>query len=361
MQSKRQIRWLAVAMIMAMVIAACGSDDSGGDAGDSGDSGGSGGGAEIIRFAFAPDPAWDWLADTGELAVWEEANNIRIVTSSTWDEFTYFAGGHGDIVSMGTQEVPVLEQETSIETVTFGKYNYQRSPMMTRSDTGYNELTDIPAGSTICVSSPVSNTQFWSVAMNELHDIDYRVGGGDYNLVVNDHFVNPENLIRGDCEAAVIIPEAAAPFLRTGDLVIMYDGRLPFQLYNDFSGFDDGDFHVMSNLFTATEEYFDSHPDEIKAFLALWQRGVDLWNENQEEIIRAYPQHFAVEEEEDVQWINEFMSDPANDWFVETVYLDDDWIEAEQAIWDFMTELHPDNPNRLEEGFPTPRFEVVEP
>ncbi len=361
MRSKRQIRWLAVAMVMAMILAACGSDDSGGDSGDSGDSGGESTGASIIRFAFAPDPAWDWLADTGELAVWEEANNIRIVTSSTWDEFTYFAGGHGDIVSMGTQEVPVLEQETSIETVTFGKYNYQRSPMMTRSDTGYNELTDIPPGSTICVSSPVSNTQFWSVAMNELHGIDYRVGGGDYNLVVNDHFVNPENLLRGDCEAAVIIPEAAAPFLRTGELVIMYDGRLPFQLYNDFSGFDDGNFHVMSNLFTATEEYFDSHPEEISAFLALWQRGVDLWNANQEEIIRAYPQHFAVEAEEDVQWINEFMSDPANDWFVESVYLDQEWIDAEVAIWDFMTSLHPDNPNRLEEGFPVPRFEVVEP
>lgn len=342
---------------MMLVVAACG--DTSGDAGDSG--GGDSGAKSIMRFAFAPDPAWDWLADTGELATWEEANNIRIVTSSTWDEFTYFAGGHGDIVSMGTQEIPVLEQETSIKTVTFGKYNYQRSPMLTRADTGYTELTDIPPGSTICVSSPVSNTQFWAVAMNELHDIDYRVGGGDYELVVNDHFVNPENLVRGDCDAAVIIPEAAAPFLRTGEIVFMYDGKMPFQLYNDFSGFDDGNFHVMSNLFTATEAYYDTHPDEIEAFLALWQRGVDLWNENQEDIIRAYPQHFAVEEEEDIAWMIEFMNEPANDWFVESVYLTEDWVEAERAIWDFMTELHPDNPNTLASGFDQPRFEIVEP
>ena len=64
------------------------------------------------------------------------------------------------------------------------------------------------------MSSPVSNTGFWTVAANELHGLDYRVGGGDFDLIVNDHFVNPTNLLRGDCEAAVVIPEAAVPNLR---------------------------------------------------------------------------------------------------------------------------------------------------
>lgn len=363
-------RWLALLAAMAMILVACGdgggaadTDDTAADDGTAttaagGEEGTEAGGASIIRFAFAPDPVWDYLTDTGELATWEEENNIRIVTSSTWDEFTYFAGGHGDIVSMGTQEIPVLEQETSIETVTFGKYNFQRSPMMTRADTGYQTLEDVPPGSPICVSSPVSNTQYWSVAMNELHGIDYRVGGGDYELIVNDHFVNPQNLLNGDCEAAVIIPEAAAPHLRTGDLVLMYDGLMPFQQYNEFSGLDDGENHVMSNLFTATEEYFDSHPEEIAAFLALWQRGVDLWHENKQEIIALYPQHFSVESEEDVAFIQEFMSGPS-DWFVDSVYLEEEWIEAETKIWEFQTNLVPENPNSLPDDFPQPRFEAV--
>jgi hypothetical protein len=314
----------------------------------------------IIRFAFAPDPAWDYLTDTGELAQWEAENNIRIVTSSTWDEFTYFAGGHGDIVSMGTQEIPVLENETSIETVTFGKYNYQRSPMMRRAGEPYQTLADVPAGSNICVSSPVSNTGFWTVAANELHGLDYRVGGGDFNLIVNDHFVNPTNLLRGDCEVAVIIPEAAAPHLRAGEIELMYDGLMPFQLYSTFSGIDDGQNHVMSNLFTATEEWFDGHQDEALAFLDLWQRGVDLWNSNQAEIIALYPQHFAVEAEEDIAWMIEFM-DGESDWFVESVYLDDAWVEAEVQIYELMTSLHPDNPNGLPADYPQPRFEVLAP
>lgn len=319
-----------------------------------------GGEPSIIRFAFAPDPAWDFLLDSGALAIWEVENNIKIVASSTWDEFTYFAGGHGDIVSMGTQEIPVLETETSIKTVTFGKYNFQRSPMMRRAGDTYETLADIPLGSNICVSSPVSNTGFWTVAANELHGLDYRVGGGDYNLIVNDHFVNPTNLLRGDCEAAVVIPEAAAPHLRKGEIELMYNGQMPFQLYSTFSGIDDGENHIMSNLFTATEEWYDSHPTEVKAFLALWQEGVDLWNANQAQIIETYPQHFSVESAEDTEWMIGFMEGDS-DWFVESVYLTDAWVEAEVAVYDLMVKLHEDNPNGLPADYGQPRFESVAP
>lgn len=362
MQARSKWRWLAVLAVLALVVAACGDDEGDGGTDTTAD-GGDGGGEErtIIRFSFAPDPVWDYMNDNEMVVAWEEEFNYRILTSATWDEFTYFAGGHGDIVSIGTQEVPVVEQETEIKTVSWGKYNAQRSPMMTLADKPYNELADIPAGSTICVSSPVSNTQFWSVAMNELHGIDYRVGGGDYDLIVNDHFVNPQNLLNGDCEAAVIIPEAAAPFLRTGELKIMYDGEMPFQLYNRFSGFESDEAHVMSNLFTSTEEFYEANPEAAADFLLLWQRGVDDWRDPviQEQIIRTYPQHFAVEEEEDVQFIIDFMATPGNDWFVESVYFTDEWVEAERKIWDFMTELHPDNVNKLDEGFPQPRMEVI--
>jgi ABC-type nitrate/sulfonate/bicarbonate transport system substrate-binding protein len=333
--------------VLALVVAGCG-DDTGGE-------------RTVIRFAFAPDPVWDYMNDQGMIVEWEEEFNTRIVTSSTWDEFTFFAGGHGDIVSMGTQEIPVLESETGIDTVTFGKYNFQRSPMMTRADTGYQTLEDVPPGSSICVSSPVSNTQYWSVAMNELHGIDYRVGGGDYELIVNDHFVNPQNLLNGDCEAAVIIPEAAAPYLRTGELVLMYDGQMPFQQYTQFSTVDDGENHVMSNLFTSTKEFADANPEALEAFLVLWQRGIDAWADPavQEDIISTYPQHFSVEEDEDIAYIQEFMSGEG-DWFVDSVYLDEEWVESERAIWDLMTELNPENQNYLEPGFEQPEFLIIE-
>jgi hypothetical protein len=48
-----------------------------------------------------------------------------------------------------------------------------------------------------------------------------------------------------------------------------------------------------------------------------------------------------------------------NDWFVDSVYFTDEWVEAERKIWDFMTELNPENENYLPPGFPQPRFEVI--
>ena len=116
---------------------------------------------QVIKFAFAPEAVWDMMKENGTIAKWEKENNVRIETSTTWDEFTYFAGGHGDIVSMSTQETPVLEAETGIKTVTFGKYNYQRVPFFKREGDPYKTLADIPKGSKICVSGPTSNAAFW--------------------------------------------------------------------------------------------------------------------------------------------------------------------------------------------------------
>jgi hypothetical protein len=258
----RKIKLIATATAVALTAVACGGD---GDAGSGG-----GDGERVIRFAFAPEAVWDMMKDQGVIADWEEENNARIETSTTWDEFTYFAGGHGDIVSMSTWETPVLEAETGIETVTFGKYNYLRVPMLRRAGDPYETLADVPKGSTICVSGPTSNTAFWGMLAQEMHGLDYRVGGGDFDLQVNDHFVNPTNLLRGDCEVAAIIPEAAIPQLRTGEIEVMYDGKMPFQLYDEFAPEADGELHVMGNNFVATKEWFDENEDLAVAFLELW-------------------------------------------------------------------------------------------
>ncbi len=334
----------------ATLVAGCGSGD-----------GGEGGDSDVIRFAFAPDPVWDLMKDAGVIEEWEEKNGVKIETSTTWDEFTYFAGGHGDIVSMSTQETPVLESETKIETVTFGKYNYQRVPLFRRAGDPYETLEDIPKGSKICVSGPTSNTAFWTVAAMELHGLDYRVGGGDFDLIVNDHFVNPTNLLRGDCEAAAIIPEAAVPQMRKGELELMYDGLPPFQLYDQFAPSADGEKHVLGNNFVATEEWFDANEDLAVKFLELWQTGIEMWQEQKAETIEKYPQHFSVESQEDIDFMVDYITAPDADWFVDDVFMTEDWIETETQIWSLMKKLNPDNDNYLDDDAPEPRFEALEP
>jgi hypothetical protein len=174
----RKIQIIA-AVTAVTLTAACGGGGNGGGGTEGGE-----GGDDVIRFAFAPDPVWDLMDDAGVIADWEKEHGVRIETSTTWDEFTYFAGGHGDIVSMATWEIPVLEQETGIETVTFGKYNLLRITPLAAPDKNYTTLADIPKGSKIGVPSAVSSTLVWGMYARKLHDLDFRVGGGDFELVV---------------------------------------------------------------------------------------------------------------------------------------------------------------------------------
>ena len=327
---------------MGGALAACGSDDGGAAEG----------GRSVIRFAFAPDPVWDYMNDNGIIVKYEEEHNMRIVTSSTWDEFAYFAGGHGDIVSTATYELPLLEEKTKIPTVTFGKYNLLRITPLAAPDKNYATLADIPKGSKIGVPSAVSSTLVWGMYARKLHDLDFRVGGGDFELVVEDHFVMPEHVVRGELEAALAIPEAAIPYLRKGELEVMYDGKLPYEIYGEICSCEHAG--IMGNNFTATKEWYDAHPKEAAAFLALWEEGIKGWRENQAEIIQTYPQHFAVEEDADVKAMQDYIAD--HDWFVESVFLDDEWIKNETQLYDLMKETE-----FMEADTKVPQFAVVEP
>ena len=59
----------------------------------------------------------------------------------------------------------------------------------------------------------------------------------------------------------------------------------------------------MSNLFTARKEWYDTHKEEAAFFLKVWQRAMDEWAAHRDEIIDAYPQHFAVKNDEEAKWM----------------------------------------------------------
>ncbi len=308
--------------------------------------------ARVVRFAFAPDPVWDYMNDNGIIVKFEEAHNMRIVTSSTWDEFAYFAGGHGDIVSTATYELPLLEQKTGIKTVTFGRYNLLRITPLADPSKGYKTLADIPKGSKIGVPSAVSSTLVWGMYARKLHDLDFRVGGGDFELVVEDHFVMPEHVVRGELEAALAIPEAAISQLRKGDLEVMYDGKLPYEVYGEICSCQHKG--VMGNNFTATKKWYDAHPEAAAGFLALWVVGIKGWRAKQAQIIQTYPQHFAVEEDEDIKAMQDYLK--AHDWFVPSVAFDETWVKNETQLYDLMKET-----KFMEQNAPTPQFTVTKP
>lgn len=353
------VRRLGAVIVLVLVAAACGGDGSGSTAASPSETGAQGGdandppGKDVIRFAFSPDPVWDYLRDTGMLAEWEERHNLRIHTSESWDEYTYFAAGHGDIVSLGTYELPLLEQETGVKVVAFGQYNHLRAQFMRKAGDPYETIADVPRDATVCVLGATEIIAD-SVIADRMHGIDLRVGAGDFsNVVAQDLFVMPEMVARGECTVAASSADAAVNLLMSSEVEMMNDGRATWQLYQDMCQCQHKG--VMSNLFVATEEWFDEHRDQAAAFLELWETGLRLWKDNKEEIVGLYPQHFAVEGEEQVEWMVDYVSGPS-DWFADTVYMDEAWIADETKIYDHMVEA-----GLMDAGAERPRFEPMQP
>ena len=334
----------AILMAFALVAAACGED--GGDGG-----GGDGGASEegVIRFTFAPDPVWDYLKDSGIREEMEADSGIRIIEQSTWDEFGIYAGGHADVVSIGSFEVPLLEEETGRPATVFGKYNIDRSILVVPADSDAQTLEDLQ-GEKIAVWDSVSSTVIWGALANELYGLDFRTGGGDFELVVTD--LGNTGALAADHEVAgaLVLPDFNVPVLLNEEVRVLYDGQTAADLYAEAVGAPDHE-GPMINIFMAPTDWYDEHPDEVAFFLELWQRGIEEWQANQDKIIESYPQHFAVETPEEIDFIKGYMSE--HDWFVESVYLDESWVATESQIFQMLADAG------LAESAEAPRFDVV--
>ena len=344
-------RMLAVLAVLALVAAACGDDDG---AADGGGEGGEGGCQSVIRFTFAPDPVWDYLNDSGVKDEMEQESGICILAQVTWDEFGIYAGGFADIVSVGDFEVPTLDKQADTTSVVFGKYNIDRSVVaVPASDTTTQSLEDL-AGKRIAVWDSVSSTLIWGVIAQEIHGLDFRTGGGDFELVQVDITNTGPTAATGEVDGALVLPDFAVNELINGEIRVLYDGQTSAELYADQIAGNPGHEGPMINVFLAGEEWYDEHPDEIDFFMRMWQRGIDEWQANKSEIIASYPQHFAVEGDEQVQFMQDWLD--AHDWFVTTVYLDDEWLDAETPLFDIMREN-----GFMESDEDNPRFEVLTP
>jgi len=340
---------LAGLLAIALVVAACGGDDEGGE-----DGGGDAGCESVIRFTFAPDPVWDFINDSGLKDEMEQEEGICILAQVTWDEFGIYAGGFADIVSVGDFEVPTLDKQAGLTSVVFGKYNIDRSVLaVPASDTTTQSLEDL-VGGTVAVWDSVSSTLIWGVIASDLHGLDFRTGGGDFELVQVDITNTGPTVAAMETDAALVLPDFSVNELINDEIRVVYDGRTSAELYAEEIAGNPGHEGPMINVFLAEEEWYDSHPDEIDFFMRLWQRGIDEWQANKSEIIASYPQHFAVEGDEQVQFMQDWLAE--HDWFVTTVYLDQTWLDAETPLFDIMR----DN-GFMESDEENPRFEILTP
>ncbi|MFW6774161.1 ABC transporter substrate-binding protein [Nocardioides sp. CPCC 205120] len=303
----------------------------------------------VIRFTFAPDPIWDYLNDEGIVDEFEEETGIEIETSATWDEFGLFAGGHADIISSASFEVPGLEEQTERETVIIGRYNSERSRILVRADDPAESLADL-RGKRIGVFTTVSGTLVWNALVQRMHDLELS-SDGDFELVVADIQNLSSLLARGEIDACICYPDLSANELREGSVRALYDGESSAELYAELAS--PGHDGPMGNVFVGRRDWVEDHPEEVEAFLDLWERGLAEWQAHRDEIIARYPQHFAVSAPEDVAFMQEYVAE--HDWVVEDVRFDEQWAAAEAGVFDLLRET-----GLAEAGSPDPAFRPSE-
>lgn len=343
----RPLRWIASLAIVGLVASACGSGDD--EAGGAEDANG------VVNMVMAPDPVWKWLEDQGIKQEMEEEAGIQILTSSSWDEFGVYAGGHADVISAATYEVPDLEEATGEPATVFGMYNGDRSILAVGEDSDAQDLCDLE-GQKIATYTSVSITLIWGMYAKELCDLDLRTGGGDFELVVTD-IQNLSNLVaRGDADACLCLPDFAIPDLMSGAVQPLYDGMSAAQLWaENFGSNPDAMTHPQTNVFVAREAWVEQNPEEAAFLIALWDRGIQEWNENRDAIIDAYPEDFAVRTPEEAEFLRNWLDTKYN-WFAPTTYLDEEWVAEETEVFDLMRET-----GFMEEDVENPNFTIIEP
>ena len=344
--AKKALRLIAVSLALALVAAACGGDDTSTETTADPDA------LKVIRFAFAPDPVWDYLVDSGIREEMEAEANIAILDSATWNEVGVYAGGNADIMSVGDFEVPTIVQEFGVDSVVFGKYNIDRSIVVASpSHPEYQTLEDCVGGK-VAVWDTLSSTTIWGVLANELYGLDFRVDGGDFELVVVDHTNTVDQAANGDTDCALVLPDFAVPFLSTDAVKVLYDGKTSADLYAELVG-KPGHEGPMINIFLAREDWYDDHPEEVAFFLKLWDTGVKAWTADRDQFVADYPEHFAVETDEQIAWIQGYVAE--HDWFVESVYLTQDWIDSESELFGMLKDAG------LSETSDPPKYDIVSP
>jgi ABC-type nitrate/sulfonate/bicarbonate transport system substrate-binding protein len=346
----KQLRWCAGLAALAMTASACASGGgSSQEAGEAEDANG------VVNMVMAPDAVWKWLESEGIKEEMEQEAQIQVLTSSSWDEFGVFAGGHADVVSAATYEVPDLADAIKEPAAVFGRYNADRSILGVAPGSPYKDLCDLE-GKKIATFTAVSITLVWGMYAKEMCGLDLKAGGGDYELVVTDIQNLGDLVARGDADACLCLPDFALPQMVAGTVVPLYEGKSAAQLWAENFGSNPEDMtHPQTNVFVAREAWVEKNPDEAAFLLALWERGLQEWQAHRDEIISTYPEDFGVTSPEEQAYLINHL-DTVYDWYVDSVYLEDQWVDEEKEIFEFMR-----NTGFMGEDVADPVFTVVEP
>lgn len=319
----RFVRFVALLPMVMVLAVSCGGDGGGGSDGET----------CSMRFVFSPEPTLNWMEDQGILAQMEEEAGCTIERFESEDEFAFVAGGHADIVSTGSYETPVLESSNNVETVTFGKYNKAKDIVVVKGDSGYETFGDLPKGCKVGVESFSGSTIVWQAIAKDLDGRTLAESPDDLQMAISDFDLGPELVIQGELCAAVTSIYNVMPLIMSGEVTGLHESKSASQLYAE--EYEPGHEGMNSNNFVALKDWYEEHPREIAFFLEVWQRILDEWENNRQEILEAYPDDFGYDNDEELAFLLDWYDTQFNE-FIDSAYLDEEWIQGEAQITELL-------------------------
>ena len=330
---------MIAALAAAVLFAACGGGDTAPTPPPADASGQPADGPQsepvLIRMALAPDPIWRWLEDSGTVAQWEAAHNIRIEATNPFDQFSAFAGGHVDVVVINALEVPQFVEQSNREPVIIGKLSSDRSILAVRRTSSATTLENL-IEARISVDNDVGSALLWGIITEAIHGLDFRVDSADFDLVVVESASVTDLVMREDVEACVCLPDFSVPALADGLLRPLYGGRPAAQIFaEDLAGLPNA--RPVAAALVTDQVWLAQNRGAVDALLGIWEVGLQHWASHKQSLIEAYPHLLSVKTDEEVRWITDYVR--THDWVSPTVYLNEEDSSVQSLVFDRMQHL----------------------
>ncbi|MCY3804960.1 MAG: hypothetical protein OXG91_00520 [bacterium] len=353
-RARRPVRRTASAAVLAVALASTGCAGSGGGGASNLATAttASGVGAEpaaptaepaVMRLALAPDPIWQWLEDSGTRAAWERDRNVRFEVSHPFDQFAAFVGGHADVVLINVLDVPQFVEQAERVPVIIGKYTTDRSLLAVRRTSRAENLDDL-VERRIAVESSLGSTLLWGLIADLRYGLEFRPGGGDFDLVVVDAAGIADLAMRGDVDACICTPDVSVPLLSSGRLRALYDGRSAAEIVTEYilatvygGAGSAADVGTIADVFMTDKAWHDANDEAVDALLGMWEEGLAAWQEHKSQIVADYPHHFSVETDAEIAWLTDYVE--AHDWIVPSVYITDQETETHNYAFSRLRDL----------------------
>ena len=317
---------------MLLLLAACGGNTPSAVGTTAAGSEGQGTQPAQIRLALAPDPVWEWLVDSGAVTEWEAAHNIRIEASNPFDPFSAFVGGHADVVVINALEVPQFAEQSGLEPVIIGQFTADRSIVAVKRTSRAETLDDL-VETTITVDSSLGRTLLWDLIAHSMHDLEFRVGSSDFDVMVVEPASVAGLLMSGDADACICLPDLGASYLADGLVRPLYGGRSAAEVYAE-EVIGDPAARPIADALVADRQWLAQNRAAVEMLLELWQVGLENWATGKEQLITDYPHLFSVQTDKEIDWLRSHVRE--HDWVMPSVYLTEDNSTIQDDVFAWM-------------------------